>query len=82
MPLLYKFLIYAAIIASIFTAGMITEYKFHLAGEAKQAKVETKKAQQGQNDIIKFNQELSKTDEKKQPCYNTKLSPAVIELLK
>ncbi len=72
-----------AIIAAIFSAGMVTEYKFHLAGEVAGLKTQIEKAQKGQNNIIEFHQKIEKVYVKvKDDCLNANVPDDVQQLLK
>lgn len=68
---------------AIFLAGMATEFKFHLAAETLQAQKETEKAQDGQNKIIDFHQQIQKVYVKdKEPCLSKPLPADIKRLLK
>lgn len=78
-----KFLGIIAIMAGTFVAGMATEYKFHLATETLEAQHETKKAQEGQNNIVQFHQQIQKIYVKdKEPCITKPMPDDIRKLLK
>lgn len=81
MNIWWKIGIFCAIVTIIFSSGMLTEYKFHLASETLSAEKQVVKAQKGQADIIKFNQDVRNADVK-DPCFTTKLPDSINKLLR
>lgn len=77
----YKLALFVAFTASVFGGGMLTEYKFHLASQTLVAEAQTKKAQEGQNNIIKFNQEADKAYAKSNDKCLTSTVPADVQRL-
>lgn len=68
-------------IVIIFLSGVLTEYKWHLAGETKIAYKQVDKAQAGQANIIKFNQQVSALNAKDK-CLDTPVPIGLNSLLK
>lgn len=83
MTIWWKIAAVLGIITIIFTSGMCTEYKFHLASLEKQEQKQVVKAQEGQNKIIEFNQQIKKIYVKvNAPCITTTMPDDVISVLK
>lgn len=72
----------ATSILALYTFGVWHVHTWYDGYKTKNIAVaEAKQAEQGQNDIIKFNQQLRKTNAK-DPCLNTNIPIDTLKLLK
>ena len=77
-----RFKVYFFITYTILVIGgtLYTHNKFLDAAKVKTAEKQIESLGKGQNEIIKFNQQLRKTNASKDPCFNTDL-PSDVKLL-
>lgn len=79
----YWFIAFIIWTVAVFFGGVYVDHKFHLAAETLTAEADTKKAQEGQNEIIKFNTQIQKVYVKvKSPCLNEPVPTDVQKLLR
>ncbi len=81
MSFWYKVLAFTLFVTVVFSSGVLVEYKFNLASQVPGLKKTIVRVGEGQNDIIKFNQDLRKSNADKEPCFNTDMPESLRGLL-
>lgn len=77
----YKLLAVLTVVLLAFSSGWRTRSWYEDSKDKKEIIKQTDKAQQGQNKIIKFHQEVRKANVK-DTCYNASMPDDIIKLLK